>query len=288
MFRRKIATGIAFAAACAWSGEADAQAPRTCNSYSCDTTTKCRWQVVPKQLPGSASLDKQLAAGTSRARFTGYCDADQPRPLQVDGFAMSVAPRLTLTQASSSASTAQWEVHHIRTCIACRYTEGRGRAEARVSFVARASIRDPASADARADVLGSLKAKEATTSCEARLDAAGVSVATSGAVTFGVTAGGAPGSAGSAGLSGSINGGNARALEQLCHDSDQPPEVEMNDYYVTLEAALDRGLLQVDGWALGFAQAAAAIEPGEFQLRLHLSCDWCTEKESRLEAVFPQ
>lgn len=288
MVGRKIATWIAFAAACAWGREADAQARKICTNYQCDSTTKCRWQIVPKQLPGSASLDKQLRAGTSYARFDGTCDAGWPRPLVLDGYALSVSPRLTLTQASASVSTAKWEVHHIRTCLACRYTEGRGRAEARVAFVAQASIRDPLGADARADVLASLKSSESTTSCEARLDAAGVSVASSGAVTFGVMTGGAPGSAGSAGISGSINGGNARALEQLFHASDEPPEVEKNDYYVTMEAALDRGLLQVDGVAFGYARAMAAIAPSEFQLRLHLSCDYCSDAESRLEAVFPQ
>ncbi len=259
------------------------QSRKTCRNYNCDGVYRCDWTVSKTQSPSYESLDESKRVGRSLAQYRGHCDASA-RPFDLDGYAISPGSRITLTQASKAAAIARWEVHHTRQCPACTHTEGRGRAQAQVSFKARAQISDPPGSDARAEAYGTLAAGEATTGCATEASG-GVVVASSGAVVVGASS--SPvGSGGSIGWTRNL--GNTSEIEELFHDDDDTPDVEKNDYYVTMTASIDRALLAADGWLLGMAQSGLEIEPTAFELTLYLSCDYCNHPSSKAELHFPR
>lgn len=261
---------------------ARAQGKKTCDAYNCDASPKCEWRISRSQFDAGHTLEGDRRATNAYATMRGHCSAAKT-PFSLQGYAISGDARLTLNRASPRAVVQQWEVHHVRTCKACAHTEGRGRAEAIVSFVGHAAIRDPFLADARAEVEGYLSAREATTGCRAAVKG-GLTVSSAGAVGVSATVGALPGGGGSS----SKNFGNARELTELFHALDAPRDVEMNHYYVTLEASINRAMLAVDGGPFWIAQALIGATPTAYQLKLHLSCDNCLEPRSRLTAIFPQ
>ncbi|MBL8842302.1 MAG: hypothetical protein JNL90_12330 [Planctomycetes bacterium] len=262
---------------------ASAQGRKTCRNYNCDGLYRCSWKVTKTDAPPLTSLDDSLRVGRSMAQYRGFCNAMQP-PFALDGYAISPGTRITFTQTSDGAAQTKWDVKHVNFCPACKFTEGRGRAEAVVSFKARAKMHDPFGSDARAEAWGTLGARESTTGCKAEAKG-GVVVASSGA--FSVGGGGGP-----MGPSGSIgwtqNLGNLSEVEQLFHHEDDTPDVEKNEYHVTMSATVDRAVVAANGWMLGFAQAAMELEPVAFDLTLFLSCDYCDHADSKAVEHFPQ
>lgn len=262
---------------------ASAQGRKTCRNYNCDGIYRCDWIVTKVSAPPLNSLDDSLQVGRAMAQYRGHCDASE-RPFDLDGYAISPGTRITFTQTSDGTAETKWKVTHIDTCPACKYTEGRGRAEAAVSFKARAKMHDPFGSDARAEAWGTLGASESTTGCKAEAKG-GVVVASSGA--FSVGGGGGP-----MGPSGTIgwtqNLGNLSEVEQLFHHEDDTPDVEKNEYHVTMSATVDRAVVAANGWMLGFAQAAMELEPVAFDLTLFLSCDYCDHADSKAVEHFPQ
>ena len=283
MFSRKGWIGVMSALLLFGGGTAHAGGNRICTAFKCDVIHKCTWIVAPTQLPKGESLDKDKQLGVNGALFKGYCLVG-PQPIDLDGYAISAGPSLTLNKASTQVSQAKWEVRHIQTCPACTFTEGRGRSHATIAFKARAEIRDPLLSDAFAAVYASLKAEEPTTKCKVELKNAGLKVASAGSTTAGVATG--PNGGGS--LGGTKYQGNASELERLFHDTDETTDVEANIYYVTMEAALDQATLSVDGWSFGMAQALVEIVPSQYELILELSCDNCKQPLSKMNERFPQ
>jgi hypothetical protein len=264
---------------------ARAQGPVTCRRYRCDDTYKCSWKVRPLSSTKPESLDKSERAGArAMAQFLGRSEISR-RPIVLDGVAISSGPALVANSASTMPASASWEVMHTQFCPACQASEGRGRAEAAAAFKVRAEIHDPLNSDARVDLFASMKAEETTTRTLAELKRVGATIASAGSVTVGGGIGGT-GGAGSVGLTESL--GNLRKVDELFHDSDGPKEQEAVTFLVKMEAAVDRGVLAVDGNFFATAAALLELEPTAFLLTLTLSCDNCDHADSKRIELFPR